>query len=388
MTKDKSKFRIGVLYSETGVTASTERLMLAGLKFAVSEINAAGGINGEELEIVHFDPGSNVVYYRFLAEELIFRHGVRLIFGGYRSSTRLAVKSVVERMNGLFFYPAQYEGFEYSPNVIYGGAVANQNSSQLAEYILETTGGKIAMVGSDYIWPRSAARTMAEQLCLEDNVPLTDIFVKLEAPRDELDKILAKILATSPDGIYCNLVGSSIVHFYQAYHAFGLDPEELPIFSLTTSETDIAMMGINAAEGHFTAAPYFQSLNTPRNQQVVRDFQTWYGEQTPTNMVWEAAYSQVHLAANAMRLCGSDDPKLVRAALMNAEFDAPQGLIRIDADTGHTYLWPRIGKVNATGQFHVVREAMSSVRPDPYSPFGNDDNGTMREPVFGSGPGA
>ncbi|MGH1355324.1 MAG: transporter substrate-binding domain-containing protein [Thalassovita sp.] len=382
MTKGKSKFRIGVLYSETGVTASTERLMLAALRFAVSEINAAGGIHGEELEMVHFDPGSDVVYYRFLAEELISKHGIHLIFGGYRSSTRMAVKSAVERMNGLLFYPTQYEGFEYSPNVIYGGAVANQNSAQMAEYILETTGARIAMVGSDYIWPRLASRTMAEQLCLKNDAPLTDIFAKLEAPRDEFDTILKEIIATSPDGIFCNLVGSSIVHFYQAYHAFGLNPEEMPIFSLTTSETDIAMMGHSAAEGHITAAPYFQSLNTPRNQRVVRDFQNWYGQKTPTNMVWEAAYSQVHLAANAMRLCGTDDPKPVREALMGAEFEAPQGLIKIDADTGHTHLWPRIGKINAEGQFDIIREAVSSVKPDPYSPFSSEKNWTMRGPAL------
>ena len=146
MKKSKSKFRIGVLHSETGVTASTERLMLAALKFAVSEVNAAGGIDGEELQIVHFDPGSDVVYYRYLADELISNHGVRLIFGAYRSSTRMAVKSVVEHKNGLLFYPTQYEGFEYSPNVIYGGAVANQNSSQMAEYIAETAGSRICLL--------------------------------------------------------------------------------------------------------------------------------------------------------------------------------------------------------------------------------------------------
>lgn len=355
--------------------------MLAALKFAVSEINAAGGILGEELEIVHFDPGSDVVYYRYLAEELISKHGIHLIFGGYRSSTRMAVKSAVERMNGLLFYPTQYEGFEYSRNVIYGGAVANQNSCQLAEYILETTGSRIAMVGSDYIWPRLASRTMAEQIFLENGAPLTDFFVKLGAPRHEFDEILQKIVATKPDGIFCNLVGSSIVHFYQAYHAFGLDPKQIPIFSLTTSETDVAIMGNKVAQGHVTASPYFQSIETPRNKQVLRNFYEWYGGETPTNMVWEAVYSQVHLAANAMRHCGSDRSSLVKDALMGAEFEAPQGLIKIDADTSHTHLWPRIGKVNAMGQFDILRETINSVRPDPYSPFGCDESSPMRTPL-------
>lgn len=320
MTTSSSRFRIGVLYSVTGVTANTERLMFKATQFAVSQVNAAGGINGEELELIHFDPGSDLVYYGYLAEKLISEHGVRLIFGSYRSSTRRAVKTVVERMNGLLFYPTQYEGFEYSPNVIYGGAVANQNSSQLAEYIMATSGRRIAMIGADYIWPRVASRTMAEQLYQEGGSVPTDIFLKLDTPRDDFDAILKHIVSTSPDGIYCNLVGPSIVHFYQRYHALGLNPEELPIYSLTTSETDIAMMGAEAARGHVTAAPYFQSVQTPENRSVVRRFQDWLGEEATTNMVWEAAYSQVHLAANAMRLCGSDDPSAVREALMGAEF--------------------------------------------------------------------
>ncbi|SFE70894.1 transporter substrate-binding domain-containing protein [Roseivivax sediminis] len=385
MKKSKSKFRIGVLHSVTGVTASTERLMLTALKFAVSEINAAGGIEGEELQIVHFDPGSDVVYYRFLADELISKHGVRLIFGAYRSSTRMAVKSVVEHKNGLLFYPTQYEGFEYSPNVIYGGAVANQNSSQMAEFIAETAGPRIAIIGSDYIWPRVASRTMAEQVCPDDQPPLTDFFVKLDAPRDEFDNYLREILKTSPDGIYCNLVGPSITHFYQAYRAMGLDPAKLPIFSLTTSETDISMMGFDAGEGHFTAAPYFQSLDNARNRQVLGDFYDWLGQRTPTNLVWEATYSQVHLAAKAMQACGTDDPHQVREALMGATFDAPQGRIKIDADNGHTYLWPRIGRINASGQFDVIRESVSAVKPDPYSPFVHEKTWVMREPALLSG---
>lgn len=157
--------------------------MFKATQFAVSQVNAAGGINGEELELIHFDPGSDLVYYGYLAEKLISEHGVRLIFGSYRSSTRRAVKTVVERMNGLLFYPTQYEGFEYSPNVIYGGAVANQNSSQLAEYIMATSGRRIAMIGADYIWPRVASRTMAEQLYQEGGSVPTDIFLKLDTPR-------------------------------------------------------------------------------------------------------------------------------------------------------------------------------------------------------------
>jgi ABC-type branched-subunit amino acid transport system substrate-binding protein len=357
---------IGVLYSSTGITASTEKLLLSAAQFAVSEINNAGGVNGRPLNIVYYDPGSDPVYYNYLAEQIIVENNIKVIFGCYRSSARIAVKQVVERYNALLFYPAQYEGFEYSKNIIYGGAVANQNCVQMADFISKKPSPRIFVVGSDYIWPRESARTMSELISGRGGETIGEAFFKLTAQQGNFEPLVEQLRAARPDAIFCNLVGPSIGHFYRAYAEAGLDPATMPIASLTTSETDVRAMGVTPAIGHLTASPYFQSVDNAVNHATVARFAEWIGEPFVTNMVWEAAYSQVHMAANAIARAGATQAEALREALFASTFDAPQGRIRLDAETGHTFLWPRIGRVRDDGQFDILEEAKEAVRPDPY----------------------
>ncbi|GMG81520.1 transporter substrate-binding domain-containing protein [Paralimibaculum aggregatum] len=368
MSKPDSQepFRIGVLFSETGITAAMERSMLQAVTFAVEEVNATGGIDGRELVMVRYDAGSDPVYYNYLAEQLIVSDGVRVLFGCYRSSTRKAVIPVVERHNALLMYPAQYEGFEYSKNIIYGGAVANQNNAQLGDYLLKNFGARVFIVGSDYIWPREAGRTLSDLISLQKGETVGEVYMSMDVPQESLTELVARIRSAAPDAIFCNLVGPSIGLFYRAYAAAGLDPARMPIASLTTSETDIAAMGAEFAEGHLTSAPYFQSVGTEANLACLARLRAKYGADARTNMCWEAVYSQVHLVAQALRSAGTDNVDVLRRALIGSEFDAPQGRIRIDPETSHTYLWPRIGRADATGTLEVIQDSIRPVKPDPY----------------------
>src|SRR5262249_18234914 len=136
----------------------------SGTILAIEEINAAGGINGRELTPIVYDPGSESSKFARLADRLLTEDGVSTIFGCYTSSSRKAVLPVVERRNGLLWYPTLYEGFEYSPNVIYTGAAPNQNSVVLAQYLLNVYGRRFYLIGSDYIYPRETNRIMRELL--------------------------------------------------------------------------------------------------------------------------------------------------------------------------------------------------------------------------------
>ena len=364
MTEEPIK--VGVLFSRTGVTSVTEGSMLDATLFSIDEVNAAGGINGRELIPVTFDPGGDPIAYNALANRLLTECGVRVIFGCYMSSSRKAVLRAVERRNGLLCYPAQYEGFEYSPNVIYCGAVPNQNSAQLGEYLLTNVGKRFYMVGSDYIWPRESDRIMSELVLKHDGEVVERGYLKLEAKRPAFKRLVSDIKRKRPDVIFCNFVGESIVHFYQAFAEAGLDPAAMPIASLTTSESDIRAMGVEAGAGHITSATYFQSQNGLNNNACVKRYSEKFGGDVVTNMCWEAAYFQVKIVAEALCRTNTDEIDILRPAILGAEFNAPQGRVRIDPDNAHTHVWPKIGRARPDGQFEILSASEFAIRPDPY----------------------
>ncbi|RKT22116.1 amino acid/amide ABC transporter substrate-binding protein (HAAT family) [Paraburkholderia sp. RAU2J] len=359
--------KVGVLFSETGMMSAIESSQLYGTLFAIREINEAGGIGGRELVPIHHDPASDPAKYRMFAERLILAEDVQVIFGCYMSSARKAVLPIVERCNRLLFYATLYEGFEFSDNVIYTGAAPNQNSVQLADFMTSNFGARVYLVGSNYIYPYESNRIMSDLVSqYRGGVKLGERYVRLGATEDDFAAIVEDIRAARPDFIFSTVVGDATRHFYSAYARAGLDPASMPIASLTTSEVEVAQMGADIAEGHFTAAPYFRSIDSPGNLACLEKFDRMFGRETIPNASWEAAYFQVHLFAQAMLAAGSHDLETLMPELLRCELDAPQGRVRIDPSTHHTHLNPRIGRVNREGQFDVVWQAVAPVRPDPY----------------------
>ena len=358
--------RIGTLFSHTGVTSVIERSEQMGTLLAAEEINEAGGIDGRPLQLVSYNPESSPGRYQQLAERLILEDGVRVILGCYMSSTRKSVIPVVERWHALLVYPTLYEGFEYSRNVVYTGAAPNQNSVQLAEFMLRTYGSRVFMVGSDYIYPYESNRIMSDLILERGGEKVAEHYLPLDAEWEAYLEIARKIKRLSPDFIFSTVVGDGTALLHRAYREVGLDPARMPIGSLTTCEAEVQQMGAHLAEGHITSAVYFQSVATALNERCVHKCKQRFGADVVTNMCWEAAYFQTHLVANALRQAGTDSVRELLRVLPGSEFLAPQGLVRIDEDNHHTYLRPRIGRVNAHGQFDIVEEATSWVRPDPY----------------------
>ena len=364
---NKDPVRVGILFSATGVTSTIGMSQLHGALLAVDEINDAGGIDGRELQPVHYDPKSNPSLYAELTERLIHRDGVNVIFGCYMSSSRKAVIPIIEKWNKLLFYPTLYEGFEYSSNVIYTGAAPNQNSVQLAEFITSNFGPRAYLIGSDYIYPYESNRIMGELvLKRQGREKLGESYVPLDAKERDFAEIMADIHNKRPDFIFSTVVGDSTAALYRAYADAGFDPKTMPISSLTTSEAEISQMERGLATGHYTSAPYFQSIESEANRRCLSNLRRRFGDSSVPNLCWEASYFQMHIFANAMRQAGEEEISVLMPYILGSEFDAPQGRVKIDPMSHHTYLYPRIGRVNADGQFTIVRQARRSVCPDPY----------------------
>lgn len=359
-------WHVGVLCSQTGVTAVIERSQLQGTLFAIEEINDAGGINGRELVPIIYDPASEPANFARYADRLVTEDKVTSIFGCYTSSSRKAVLPVVERRNALLWYPTLYEGFEYSPNVIYTGAAPNQNSVKLVDYLLENYGSRFFFVGSDYIYPRESNRIMRELLDVRGGTMVAERYLDLRARPADFKPVIRDVKRLHPDVIFSTVVGESTAHLYQAYCDAELDPRTMPIASLTTSEAEIELMGADVANGHLTAASYFASIDTEANRSFVAHYKSRYGESVSTNLCAEAAYFQVHVFAKALAETNSMETDVLRPMVLGSEFDAPQGHVAIDSENSHTDLWARIGMANRFGQFDIVVESRMAVKPDPY----------------------
>lgn len=363
-------WRIGILFSRSGVTSVTETEHFFGTTLAVEEINALGGVLDRPLVPTAYDPKGDLGEYRRLASRLLMDDEINVIFGCSRSSSRKAVLPVVERNNALLWYCSFYEGFEYSPNVIYTGAVPNQNSVQLAAYLLQNKGTRFFLVGADYIYPRESNRVMRDVVEQHGGEILEETYLPIDAGRAELRDVLEDIKAVQPDVVFSTLVGESARLFYAMYREHGLDPARIPIASLSMAEEEIRLIGPELCAGHITAATYFSSLKNPSNDHFISLWRDRFGDR-PTSTWSEMAYTQVHMFARALQKAGSLDRRRLVAAARTIEFDSPEGPIMMDAENNHCFLTPRIGVCRSDGQFDVVWESSEPVKPDPYlSTFG------------------
>ncbi len=359
-------WRVGVLFSSSGFMAIIEETQLRGTLLAIDEINAAGGINGRELTPVIYDPASESAAFGRYAKRLMVEDRVKTIFGCYTSSSRKAVLPVVERLNGLLWYPTLYEGFEFSPNVIYTGAAPNQNSVVLCRYLMNNYGPRFYFVGSDYLYPRESNRIMRELLNANGGQVVGETYLSLRAREHDFRPVIRDIHRLQPDVIFSTVVGASTIWLYQGYTEAGFNPKVMPIASLTTTEAEVRSMGFDVGEGHLTAAPYFQDIDGERNSSFVARYKKRYGDDESTNMCVEAAYFQVYIFAKALEQTNSIDTDLLRPMVLGSSFEAPQGKISINAGCSHADLWTRIGRVNRRGQFEVVQQSLNPVLADPY----------------------
>lgn len=370
---DRDVWRVGVLFSRSGLMAVSESEHFFGTALAIEEINNAGGILGREIEVVAYDPGSTPETYRKMADRLLTEDGASVIFGCSTSAERKAVLPAIERRNGLLWYPSLYEGFEYSPNVIYTGACPNQNSFPLAEYIVRKNGPRVYLIGSNYIYPRESNRIMRDLVESYSGHVVGEQYVNMEASDSELTRALEAIRMQSPDVVFSTIVGRTAQRFYRLFATMGFDPARLPIASLTMAEGELREIGPEFCVGHLTAASYFGSLKRENNIRFKTAFANAYGKDRPVSMWSAGAYAQVKFFERALNQAGSLDTQRLVDAALGLSFDAPEGPIQIDPDNNHVWLTPRIGRVRPDGEFDIVWEGKSPIKPDPYlsiSPIG------------------
>jgi urea transport system substrate-binding protein len=345
--------------------STSERTVRDATLMAIDEINAKGGLLGRKIVPVVVDGKSDPKTFAAEAERLITAEKVSVIFGCWTSASRKTVRPILERHNHLLFYPVQYEGLERSPNIVYTGAAPNQQILPAVNWCFQQLKArKFFLVGSDYVFPRTANAIIEAQVNALAGEVVGQEYILLGS--DRVDAIVQKIVDAQPDVILNTINGDSNVAFFTALRRAGITSEHIPTMSFSLAESELQSMNSEGIAGDYAAWNYFQSVDRKENLAFVQRFKDKYGANRVTDDPIEAGYFGVYLWAQAVEDAATDEVSAVRRNLPNQSFPAPQGIVSIDADNGHTWKTVRIGKILKGGQFEIVWTSGRPLRPIPY----------------------
>ncbi|MGN1423628.1 MAG: urea ABC transporter substrate-binding protein [Oscillospiraceae bacterium] len=357
--------KVGLLHSLTGSMAISEKSVRDAEVLAIEEINAAGGVLGKQIVYVEEDGASEPSTFATKAEKLIDSEKVATIFGCWTSSSRKAVKPIVEDYNALLWYPVQYEGMESSKNIVYTGAAPNQQIVPAIEYLIGQGYTKFFLLGSDYVFPRTANMIINAQL---ENAGLEVVGEEYaDMSQTDFAAIIAKIEAAKPDVIINTLNGTGNVSFFKQMSEKNYTSADYMTMSFSIAEEEVATIGSDILQGHLVSWNYYQTTETAKNSSFVSAYKEKFGAERVTSDPAEAAYDAVYLWKAACEKAGSFEVDDVIKAIEGGgiSFDAPEGTVEINASNHHLAKPVRIGEVGTDGLIHEVY-ATAAVDPDPY----------------------
>src|SRR3954453_13067107 len=381
--------KVGILHSLSGTMAISETVLKDVALMTIDEINAKGGVMGKKLEPVVVDPASNWPLFAEKAKQLITQDKVAVMFGCWTSVSRKSVLPVVEELNGLLFYPVQYEGEEISRNVFYTGAAPNQQAIPAVEYLMSKDGGSAkrwVLLGTDYVSPRTTnkilraflkSKGVADADIMEDYTPFG---------HSDYQTIIARIKKFASEGkktaVVSTINGDSNVPFYKELGNQGLKATDVPVVAFSVGEEELRGVDTKPLVGHLAAWNYFMSLKNPSNDAFKKEWAAYAkakklpGADKPlTNDPMEATYIGIHMWKQAVEKAKSTDTDKVFAAMAGQTFKAPSGFTaKMDEKNHHLWKPVFIGEVQAKGQLKVGWKTSGPVRANPWSPFiaGND----------------
>ncbi len=360
----KEDIKVGVLHSYTGTMAISEKAVAQATMMAIEEINAKGGVMGRKIKVITADGKSDANTFAQQAEQLITQDKVTVIFGCWTSASRKTVRPVFEKHQHLLFYPIQYEGLEQSPNIVYAGASPNQQIIPATKWAMDNIGKKVFIVGSDYVFPRTASAIIQDLVKQLGGEVVGDEYLPLGAKN--VTEMVDAIIKAKPDFVMNNINGDTNVEFFKELRKRGITPKKIPTFSFSIAEDELRTMDKTKMAGDFTAWNYFQSVDNPQNKIFVANYKKKFGDSTVTDDPIEAGYITPYLWAQAVEKAQSTKPHEVRKNLANQSFQAPGGLVYIDGETQHLWKTVRIGKFEESGQVKTVWSSDKPVRPIPY----------------------
>ena len=353
--------KVGILHSLSGTMAISETTLKDTMLMLIEQQNAKGGLLGKKLEAVVVDPASDWPLFAEKARELLTVSDVDVMFGCWTSVSRKSVLPVIEELNGLLFYPVQYEGEESSKNVFYTGAAPNQQAIPAVDYYLEELGvEKFALLGTDYVYPRTTNKIL-EQYLKDKGIAAEDIFVNYTPfGHSDWSKIVADVVALGADGkkvgVISTINGDANIGFYKELAAAGVSADDIPVVAFSVGEEELSGLDTSNLVGHLAAWNYFQSADTPANAEFIAAWKAFAGENRVTNDPMEAHYIGFNMWVNAVTEAGTTDVDAVREKMYGQTFPNLTGGTAEMLPNHHLTKPVLIGEIQADGQFEIISQ--------------------------------
>ncbi|WP_298437378.1 urea ABC transporter substrate-binding protein [uncultured Jannaschia sp.] len=353
--------KVGVLHSLSGTMAISETTLKDTVEMLVDQQNEAGGLLGCEIEAVVVDPASDWPLFAEKARELLTVEEVDVIFGSWTSVSRKSALPVLEELNGLMFYPVQYEGEESSKNVFYTGAAPNQQAIPAVDYFLDELGvERFALLGTDYVYPRTT-NNILEAYLKSKGVAEEDIFVNY-TPFGHSDwaTIVGDVVEMSEDGrqvgVISTINGDANIGFYKELAASEVSADDIPVVAFSVGEEELSGLDTTDLVGHLAAWNYFQSAESDANDEFVAAWKARMGDDRVTNDPMEAHYIGFNMWVNAVEAAGTTDVDAVREAMYGQEFPNLTGGTAVMLPNHHLAKPVLIGEITEDGQFDIISQ--------------------------------
>ena len=353
--------KVGILHSLSGTMAISETTLKDTMLMLIEEQNERGGILGKKLEAVVVDPASDWPLFAEKARELITVNDVDVMFGCWTSVSRKSVLPVIEELNGLLFYPVQYEGEESSKNVFYTGAAPNQQAIPATDYYLEELGiEKFALLGTDYVYPRTTNKILNQYL-IDKGIPESDIFVNYTPfGHSDWSKIVADVVALGADGkkvgVISTINGDANIGFYKELAAAGVNSEDIPVVAFSVGEEELSGLDTTNLVGHLAAWNYFQSAESDLNTAFIKNWKSTMGSERVTNDPMEAHVIGFNMYVKAVEKAGTTDVDAVREAMYGITVPNLTGGTAEMLPNHHLSKPVLIGEILEDGQFDIISQ--------------------------------
>ena len=368
-----AEIKIGILHSLSGSMAISETTLKDTMLMLIEEQNAKGGLLGEKLVPVVVDPASDWPLFAEKARELLTVSDVDVMFGCWTSVSRKSVLPVIEELNGLLFYPVQYEGEESSKNVFYTGAAPNQQAIPATDYFLDELGvEKFALLGTDYVYPRTTNKIL-EQYLKDKGISESDIFVNYTPfGHSDWSKIVADVVALGADGkkvgVISTINGDANVGFYKELAAADVSADDIPVVAFSVGEEELSGLDTTNLVGHLAAWNYFQSAESDLNEEFIAAFKAKMGDERVTNDPMEAHYIGFNMWVQAVEKAGTTDVDAVREAMYGLTAPNLTGGMAEMLPNHHLSKPVLIGEIQADGQFDIISQT-EEVPGDAWTDF-------------------
>jgi urea transport system substrate-binding protein len=363
---DPQTIRVGVLHSLTGTMTASEGRVADATLMALEEVNGRGGLLGRRVQPILRDGQSDWATFAREAERLIVQDRVDVLFGCWTSACRKTVAPIVERHHRLLFYPLRHEGLEQSPYIVYTGAAPNQQIIPAVKWASDHLGRRFFMIGSDDVFPRVANAIIRDLLKMLGCQAVGEEYV---LGSDDVGPAVDRLVEAHPDVVLNTINGDSNVAFFQRLREAGVTSDRIPVMSFSIAENELETMGAANLVGDYAAWNYFQTVDERENRQFIARIRQRFGADRVLSDPMEAAYVGVQLWALAVEEAGTTEVEAVRKSLGDQSVAAPEGVVYLDRETQHTWKWVRIGRIRPDGQFDIVWDSGTTVRPVPFPPF-------------------